>query len=74
MHWMLFKKEATGDHYLWNGIRPICVSADEQPVLRELTEKEIELLTTSASTPRTRTLTFRKTRYAIIAKGKYTDV
>jgi hypothetical protein len=75
MHWMLFKQEATGDHYLWNGINPICVHStdDRLPLIPDVDAQETKLLNDAATTPRKKTLVLRKARYSIIAKGEFTE-
>lgn len=75
MHWMLFKQESTGDHYLWNGIQPICVHSaeDRLPVLADINPVETTLLNTAATTPKVRSLKLRKNRYNIVAKGVFTE-
>ena len=76
MHWMLFKQESTGAHYLWNGVRTLCVHAesDKLPVLLDITQTETLSLNSIATTPRKKIIVFRKARYHVVAKGEFTTV
>lgn len=72
---MLFKDEATGDHFMWNGTYSISVkTADPHTLIGEATPTEAQLLNEAAATPRKRTLVLRKRRYNVIAKGEFQDV